>query len=90
MRPPKKSIIQQEKERLKADVAIWQPTPGPSNAKARLVKGSDQHPTPGPSNLADHRQKNVLEPEKKVVRQGGTEHVGTEGTYHALLFASSD
>ncbi|KAG6374672.1 hypothetical protein JVT61DRAFT_4040 [Boletus reticuloceps] len=55
MRPQTKSIVQQEKDRLKGHLDTPRPIPGPS--MARPVKVTDREPTPGPSNTGDNRQK---------------------------------
>ncbi|KAG6370943.1 hypothetical protein JVT61DRAFT_10818 [Boletus reticuloceps] len=81
MRPPMKSIMQQEKERLKAGVSTQQPTPGPS--KARSAKVGDWHPTPGPSKISEDRQKNTLEPNGQAALKQMTEHVGVEALHNA-------
>jgi hypothetical protein len=86
MRPPMKSIVQQEKERLKGSVASRQPTPGPSTAS--LVKGSGLKPTSGPSSTDGHRQKKTgpsVEKEKMVVTTTGTEHGPDQGTDPPML-----
>ncbi|KAG6370412.1 hypothetical protein JVT61DRAFT_12134 [Boletus reticuloceps] len=75
MRPPKRSIVEWEKDRLKGSVATRQPTPGPS--KARLATGSDQNATPGPSNTSRELQKKTgpsVGAEKMLARGAGTEH----------------
>ncbi|KAG6371765.1 hypothetical protein JVT61DRAFT_9117 [Boletus reticuloceps] len=81
MRPPTKSIVQQEKERLKAGVSTMQPTPGPS--KARSAKVGDRHPTPGPSKISEDWQKNTLEPDGQAALKQMTEHVGVEALHNA-------
>ncbi|KAF8128412.1 hypothetical protein EV363DRAFT_1451842 [Boletus edulis] len=76
-----KSIVQLEKERLKAGVATRQPTPAPS--KARLAKVGDRYPTPGPSNIGEDQQKNTLEPDGRAVLRRMTEHVEVEALHIA-------
>ncbi|KAG6371332.1 hypothetical protein JVT61DRAFT_9643 [Boletus reticuloceps] len=86
MRPPTKSIVQQEKERLKATVAARQPTPGPS--KARPVKVTDREPTPGPSNTDGHRQKKTgpsVAAEQMGIPTVGPERGPDQGTHPPIL-----